>query len=40
MGHAGQERAKAEFSWERMVTRYENLYQSLLEQQTGSAPWE
>jgi glycosyltransferase involved in cell wall biosynthesis len=38
MGHAGQERAKAEFSWERMVTRYENLYQSLLEQQTGSAP--
>lgn len=30
MGRAGQERAKAEFSWGKMVSRYEQLYNSLL----------
>lgn len=30
MGHAGQQRAKSEFSWEKMVAEYERLYESLL----------
>ncbi|MBI3861746.1 MAG: glycosyltransferase [Planctomycetia bacterium] len=30
MGHAGRERAAAEFTWETMTRRYEALYESLL----------
>jgi glycosyltransferase involved in cell wall biosynthesis len=31
LGAAGQERAKSEFSWEKMALRYEQLYASLLQ---------
>ena len=30
LGAAGQERAKAEFSWEKMVEKYSQIYDSLL----------
>jgi starch synthase len=35
MGQSGRERATAEFSWEKMVDRYCELYSSLLENRSA-----